>query len=894
MLTLIASVSILAQSELIPLSGPDELDGGRTIATAGDRVLMDHVGRLVVRDAATGAILQEIDATLPQPDLVTVSEDNNTVFLVKRRGPQRTRISGFQLSPFVELPEILHENLFDVTGLELNADASRLLVQTSGSISRSWATVYDKTTAGLIVDKQFAELPFNSDIWATFLGDGRSVAVITGDNEPQLLEIMDGDTGDILSSVSVPGQFVNFSRTGFPRVGAVANEDRTMVVLRGVEQVSGTAPYVHTFTAWSLPGLQQQGVTVSVQGPFNELATWAHHFPTQSVYGQTGEGLVRLDMVTGQVTVIEPDPGVTNAAFATASGIVFLDSEGKLKVVDPAAGAIVATLDTRLAEEGSLGLPSEFSVAHDQGEPLVAVRSMARSLYSVVRVDGAQSAFLGRFLEGRPTDADPGFHVAQVPGSGDLLVASEPNGNLRRVVDGVETDFLQVGEEPEEVLALSDRWAVLRCAGDDSLQLVDLLTFTLSDELFLAEPPRELDVENGRLWVRVNQPAPTLLGFDLSAGTFALTGQVPLAGHDPVDTKIAWQRQSVAVDEARALAYVASGPTGIIQRVDLASGSTLEQVDLQEVDVLPHLALSPSGSGLMCSLQFGSAARLAYLPLPASQLMASWSFTFAEGEDLGCVEFVDDDVCLLAATRRPFLRAVDGVLLGPPYSAPLSATDMDRVGEFMLTHGPTSSAGISMETALYRTTGLNLLLVGALGSTGLANRGVFDEAECVVYRGERDLQEGDGLEAVSCQQPFIDEFCLPARANSTGSPARLDLEGQPFLGAGGFQVVARNLAPLGSPGYLITSDGLGPRTVPPGSIGWLCLQGRIGRFVQQVQNADASGTMTFDVDPSAIPLFMGATAIQSGERWFYQLWYRDTLGGVPRSIFSSALAVTFN
>jgi hypothetical protein len=78
---------------------------------------------------------------------------------------------------------------------------------------------------------------------------------------------------------------------------------------------------------------------------------------------------------------------------------------------------------------------------------------------------------------------------------------------------------------------------------------------------------------------------------------------------------------------------------------------------------------------------------------------------------------------------------------------------------------------------------------------------------------------------------------------------------------------------------------------PGGSDGNLCLAGGIGRFSKpgQVYQTGSIGTGILAVDLDAIPTPQGPVAVQPGDTWYFQSWFRD--GG--SSNFTDAIAVTF-
>ncbi|MEM1448063.1 MAG: VCBS repeat-containing protein [Planctomycetota bacterium] len=135
-------------------------------------------------------------------------------------------------------------------------------------------------------------------------------------------------------------------------------------------------------------------------------------------------------------------------------------------------------------------------------------------------------------------------------------------------------------------------------------------------------------------------------------------------------------------------------------------------------------------------------------------------------------------------------------------------------------------------------------------------------------------------------------YCGPAVPNSTGASGTTAATGSIDLALGELRLVAESLPP-GQVGYFLASRTRQITPVVPNSIGTLCLGGEIGRFVGpgQVGAADAFGRLRLQADPAAIPSpSLGSVAIVAGERWNFQAWHRDSLGG---SNFTEGLTVQY-
>ena len=124
--------------------------------------------------------------------------------------------------------------------------------------------------------------------------------------------------------------------------------------------------------------------------------------------------------------------------------------------------------------------------------------------------------------------------------------------------------------------------------------------------------------------------------------------------------------------------------------------------------------------------------------------------------------------------------------------------------------------------------------------------------------------------------PYAFTYCEPTTANSLGFQGSLSWSGSRQIADGDLTLLASGL-PAGSFGYVLASAAVGGRVSPPGAQGVLCLGGPIGRFNRpgEVLVADPTGAATLAVDPMNVPQPTGAVAVQPGESWSFQLWYRD-------------------
>ncbi len=137
-------------------------------------------------------------------------------------------------------------------------------------------------------------------------------------------------------------------------------------------------------------------------------------------------------------------------------------------------------------------------------------------------------------------------------------------------------------------------------------------------------------------------------------------------------------------------------------------------------------------------------------------------------------------------------------------------------------------------------------------------------------------------------------FCPAAVPNSTGAGGTLEAIGQVSAGKNDLTLHSASLPP-NSFGLFIVSRTARYQAQPGGSLGSICLGGQVGRYVGpgQVQNSGSAGEFELALDLNSIPQPLGAAAVQAGDTWRFQAWFRDMVGGVPESNFTEAVRVQF-
>lgn len=136
--------------------------------------------------------------------------------------------------------------------------------------------------------------------------------------------------------------------------------------------------------------------------------------------------------------------------------------------------------------------------------------------------------------------------------------------------------------------------------------------------------------------------------------------------------------------------------------------------------------------------------------------------------------------------------------------------------------------------------------------------------------------------------------CSPNAPNATGLPARIAATGSD-VALDNDLTLHVTATPPNTFGFFLTSQATAVVAQPGGSLGTLCLGNPIGRYVApgQVQQANAAGEFSLQLDLQQHPTPTGPVTVMTGDTWHFQAWYRDTLIFFPTSNFTDALSITF-
>ena len=166
----------------------------------------------------------------------------------------------------------------------------------------------------------------------------------------------------------------------------------------------------------------------------------------------------------------------------------------------------------------------------------------------------------------------------------------------------------------------------------------------------------------------------------------------------------------------------------------------------------------------------------------------------------------------------------------------------------------------------------------------------------LVSGGSGSMQYWDGLriekgEPEASGNPIGTNYCGPANFNSSGQSGIIKAFGSDQVGDNDVLLLAKQL-PVNQFGYFLNSQTKGFTSSPGGSQGNLCLGGGIGRYNAAVGSTGATGKLELQLDLTQTPTPGGPVAIQPGETWNFQTWFRDK-NPVQTSNFTDGIEISF-
>ncbi|MEO1697864.1 MAG: hypothetical protein AAFU73_11265 [Planctomycetota bacterium] len=135
------------------------------------------------------------------------------------------------------------------------------------------------------------------------------------------------------------------------------------------------------------------------------------------------------------------------------------------------------------------------------------------------------------------------------------------------------------------------------------------------------------------------------------------------------------------------------------------------------------------------------------------------------------------------------------------------------------------------------------------------------------------------------------QYC-EGTVNSTGDRGFLRLEGS--RDASTVKSAVGEAIPPNQFCLLVAGSGFGLMPALGGGEGTLCLGGTLGRYNDQLAAADASGVVTFTINPANIPAGGSFFTAQPGVFYQFQVWHRDVGGAGATSNLTNAVTILFN
>jgi len=322
----------------------------------------------------------------------------------------------------------------------------------------------------------------------------------------------------------------------------------------------------------------------------------------------------------------------------------------------------------------------------------------------------------------------------------------------------------------------------------------------------------------------------------------------------------------------RSFGTVANARTGAVFRLGGADGAPLDEIVVDRVqsfgfDVEAAGDVDGDGVGdVAVGALGGSAPGAAYALSGATRFpileevgdFDGFGFSVAGAGDLsgdGLAEIAAADFTLAITPNPPVVKLLGGPTLG-------------LFGEL---HG---SFGASSHRFGQGLAGLPGESPGAPASVVVADPFVGGPGEVALF--------GEGALGVA--------YCV-ATPNSSGAPAALSARGSIEAADNDVRLIASRL-PAPTFAQFLTSA---LSDVSPAQFGNLCLGGAIGRYNApgQVQAVGAGGLALLRIDLTRTPVGGFLVPTVAGETRHFQCWFRDSVGGVQGSNFTTGLEISF-
>ncbi|MEL6712924.1 MAG: PQQ-binding-like beta-propeller repeat protein [Planctomycetota bacterium] len=897
----LAAPAVAAQSiDTVPLRSPGdhELAIDADLSADGTRTFASHFSSssIVALDSATGAVVDEIDlgpaaqitsSTFDEARgrLLALSNNAATLFVLQ---PQPLAVVSS--IPVTSGPATIGSR--GVIQVDDGSDTALVVGATSISIVDLAAAAEVGTIELDAHVPQFQSRPTR----ALLSPDGQRALVYTDVSLRARLDLVELSGGTTVQSVTLPQG---------ASVGFAANSERSEVaigVLRptGVEftvvrtsdlSLLSTTTFTNSIASTAL-GLDRAGTTALIASAGGSVA---YRIPLgQGIVEPTDPGVVALQIEGGQTPLVDAD----------LRAIVFMAADDRVAVVNGLTGS---RTEVPLGRGGyAAARTGALSGGVAPGGARFAIASSSRDdRVAVIDVGGGSVSLLAEANTSPSLELDGNLRSALLENSG-LSVVLAPGSDAAAIIDadsGAERSRVALPGRPLAESELPDG-RLLIGHGNGRLALLDATTDTVT-----ALPPlpgsivevEATDDPNRALVRHRDGPVDRLVLVDVTTGgalwTTILAGRMP-SGSDGVTFDAAGNRAAV----------VSIGSPSHFDLVDVATGALLASRFTPESSFRAGVAVSPNGDRAFLATD---RADVVAFDLTQAGAPIDWSIGVGGTECSPCIlgsgdvrVSADGTIVYVDQTLTPVFPGPTGpgaVALDAATGQQLAAVGEDLALGFELERdvlvGLRAFAGPDLPIHRYDAQAQTFVtevfpepfpfFFPTVGSVTLdAARGRF---ACI------DIDAGTSAERLVLVDLFggrTQEACTGGVPNSTGVQATLQLGGSPFAGRT-VEATVSGLQPGGMLGLLAVSDSLAPPIPIAGSQGQLCLGGSIGRFVGQIQAADAAGQQQFTVDSTAIPSAIGLAAAQPGSTYVFQQWHRDTTGGAATSNTSNAVALTF-
>ncbi|QDV09042.1 Lactonase, 7-bladed beta-propeller [Planctomycetes bacterium Poly30] len=597
-------------------------------------------------------------------------------------------------------------------------------------------------------------------------------------------------------------------------------------------------------------------------------------------------------------------PDKTQAIVAVQNAVEFIDLAAATVVATVSTGtvgdieftfddqfAVVTNFNTRVirlstrSQVASLNIAATYDAAVSPvSHRLVGLNNRFGEDLHYFTTNGSSSQALGRTLSGEEPEVDAPRRVTITPDGRRALVAANTSRSMAEFDLDTRTvsNVYGAGDRVWEIATdAAGTVAVVTSTGSDRVDVIDLVSGQTAATLSVSQRPTEVKVsaDGTRAYVTTVAGTDRIHMIDLAGAASAVTGTV-IAGQLGTIGYVGGQSSGIALSpDGNTLAVCVSFDDELLL-VDTVAESVITRVPVGDFPI--RCAWSPDGSQVFVTNTFGdSVSRIAFngAASAVTGTLGGQDGAFEiEVDDAGAFVYVTNNT---SAARE--LLVIDAATWTEATSLPLpdAPTFMDRAGSALFV-----TAGNDVHRVI--AAGGSSAIADAVEITGTPTHLAFSASRGLVVTPQPGAN--DGLDLTAFGGVPTNE-CGPAIPNSTGASATIELRGTYLAGGLPLTLRASNL-PLLSFGYFLHSNTPGFTANPAGSQGNLCLAGTIGRFNTLAMNSGLAGVIQIDVNTQNLPSVPTSVAIQPGDSWSFQLWYRDANPTVT-SNFTDRVTVTF-